>query len=142
MKLQPNDAFLYISVGNVYELKHDYTNAYNSYLEALRIYPDYTYNYVNIANTAYLLGDFASATEYYKRFLSNYPDNVEAQRKFGLLLYENKRPSKMLLAVYGKLYTDNPNGFKQFSNYGLALLKTNELDMAVDFLQKSCQEKS
>mgnify|MGYP003318693141 FL=1 len=53
VKLRPNDAFIYISMGNILQTIGDYENAYNSFKQAQTIYPEYKYNYLNLANVEY-----------------------------------------------------------------------------------------
>lgn len=136
IRLRSDDAFIYISIGNILQQKQDYQNAYNSYYQAMCIYPDYKYNYINLANMKYILGDTKEATEYYKKFISAYPDHVEARENLASLYMKEDKPQEAA-DEYAYLYTNNPNAFKNFSGYGLALLRTGDYTNAAEILKKA-----
>jgi tetratricopeptide (TPR) repeat protein len=63
IKLQPDDADVYNSRGNVYYKLGQFQSAIEDYNEVIRLKPDYVNAYYNLANAYYKLGQYERAVE-------------------------------------------------------------------------------
>ena len=137
-ELKPSDAFIYISMGSIYELKGDYKSALESYNKALTLFPEYKYNYLNIANAQYHLKDYKTAAETYSKFLETYSQHKEARESLAsaYLITGNAQKAS---AEYNKLYSADPNGFKEFENYGYALYSIKDYENSAKMLVKAVE---
>jgi len=137
-ELKPDDAFVYISIGNIYETQGKYKDALQAYEKALDIFPEYKYNYYHIANVQYQLGNYKNAIENYNTFLETYSQHSEARENlagsfFAIKDYENS------VKQYKKIYDRNPDSFKNFSEYGISLLNTNNPELSAEMLEKAIE---
>ena len=99
----PNDAFIYISMGNILQTIGDYENAYKAFNQAQVIYPEFKYNYLNMANIEYFRKNYKNAIEYYNAFLSSYPDHLEASENLANVYYLANQSDKSC-EIYSALY--------------------------------------
>ncbi len=136
IELKPDDAFVYISIGSIYENQGNYKEALKSYEKALDIYPEYKYNYFNIANVQYQLKDYNNAIKSYNTFLETYSQHSESRENLAASYYAVKDYDDAA-KQYKILYEKNPETFKSFSQYGLALLNDNNPEKAVEMLEKA-----
>lgn len=133
-QLKPDDAFIYISIGSILETQNNYKEALEAYQKAITLFPDYKYNYLNIANAQYHLKDYKSAIESYNKFLSVYSRHAEARESLAGAYLGNNMPEKAI-EQYRNLYAINPNDFKDYVNYGIALYQTKNYEKAVEILE-------
>lgn len=136
IELKPDDAFVYISIGSIYENQGNYKEALKAYEKALDIYPEYKYNYFNIANVQYQLHDYNGAIKSYNTFLDTYSQHTESRENLAASYYAVKDYDNAV-KQYKFLYDKNPDTFKDFSQYGLALLNNNEAEKAAEMLEKA-----
>lgn len=136
IELNPDDAFVYISIGSIYENQGNYKEALKAYEKALDIYPEYKYNYVNIANVQYQLRDYNGAIKSYNTFLETYSQHSESRENLAASYYAIKDYDDAV-KQYKLLYDKNPDTFKSFSQYGLALLNDNSPEKAAEMLEKA-----
>ena len=134
IRLRPNDAFIYISIGNILQTTGDYENAYNSYMQAMEIFPSYKYNYLNIANVLYAQNKFDKAAEYYNLFLAVYPNHAVAREYLATSYLKNGKFS-LANKAYAAAYKANPDGFREFANYGYSLFEEKQYANAVDMFK-------
>src|SRR5574344_1082050 len=80
--------------------------------------------------------DYKSAIDSYNKFLSVYSQHVEAREGLASAYLLNNQPDKSAIE-YEKIYNDNPNDFKDFVNYGLALFESKNYDKSVQMLEKA-----
>ena len=140
-EMKPNDAFIYISIGSIYESKGDFKNALAAYNKSMELFPDYKYNYLNIANAQVQLKEYKSAIESYNRFLDIYSQHIEAREGLAGAYLADNQPQKAS-EEYEAIYNSNPDDFKDFMNYGLALYEGKKYDKASTFLEKAVANDS
>lgn len=138
LQLRPNDAFVYISIGSIYENQGKYLEALQSYNKAMEIFPNYKYNYLNIANVQYQLRDYKTAIDSYNKFLSTYSQHWEARESLANS-YLADGNSQKAVNEYENLYSRNVSGFKDYSNYGLALFQIKNYEKASEILEKAVE---
>ena len=131
IELKPNDAFVYISVGSIYEIQGKYDEALSAYNRAMQLFPEYKYNYLNIANVLHQKKDYKAATETYNRFLEIYPNHWDARENLAEAYLAQNLPQKAVVE-YSKLYSKNSSNFKDYANFGIALVKTKNYSQAID----------
>ena len=136
--LNPDDAFIYVSIGNIYETQGKYEDALSAYSRALDIFPEYKYNYFNIANVQYQLKKYSDAIKNYNIFLETYSAHSEARENLAAS-YLAVKDYENALANYKIIYNKNPGNFKQYYQYGIALLNTNNASGAVEMLEKAIE---
>ena len=127
--LRPQDGFLYISLANLYMLQYDYKNALDCYQKASSLIGEYKYNLINIANAKSLLGDSKGAISAYEEFLGSYPNNLEAQVGIANIYLDEKKYDKSI-EYFALALRQNPGDFRDYPNYGLALLRNNDYEKA------------
>lgn len=137
-ELKPDDAFIYISIGSIYETQGKYNQALAAYKKAMQIFPEYKYNYLNIANAQYQLKDYKAATATYEKFLEIYPQHREARENIAASYLILDKPEKAV-AEYTTLYNRNSSTFKDYANYGIALVKTKDYTKGVEMLEKAIE---
>ena len=81
-------------------------------------------------------GDSQEAIKYYKTFLGYYPDNTEARENLAST-YLKIDKYQDAADEYATLYTKDPQGFVEYSNYGLALLRSGDYTNSVEMLKKA-----
>lgn len=138
LELRPSDAFVYISIGSIYENQGKYLEALQAYNKAMEIFPNYKYNYLNIANVQYQLRDYKSAIDSYNKFLSTYSQHWEARESLANSYLADGNCQKAV-NEYDNLYSRNVAGFKDFSNYGLALFQIKNYEKASEMLEKAVE---
>lgn len=138
IELKPDDAFVYISVGSIYETQGKYKEAIAAYNKAMQIFPEYKYNYLNIANVQYKMQDYKSAMTTYNRFLEIYPQHWEARESLAAVYLSQNMPEKAV-AEYTALYNKNTSNFKDYANYGIALVKTGDYSKGSEILEKAVE---
>lgn len=141
IELNPDDAFIYISIGSIYENQAKYKQALEAYSKALDIFPEYKYNYFNIGNVQYQLRNYKEAIKNYNSFLDTYSGHNEARENLAasyLAVKDYQNAQKQYQIIYDK----NPDGFKHFYEYGMAMLNTENPEKAIEFLEKSIEINS
>lgn len=138
IELKPDDAFVYISVGSIYETQGKYNEALAAYNKATEIFPEYKYNYLNIANVKYQMQDYKSASETYDKFLNIYPQHREARENIAAAYLMQNLPDKAV-NEYSVLYNKNSSVFKDYANYGIALVKTGDYTKGVEMLEQAIE---
>jgi len=140
-KMKPNDAFIYISIGSIYEAKGDFKNALESYNKSMDLFPDYKYNYLNIANAQVQLKDYKAAIQSYGRFLDIYSQHLEAREALASAYLADNQAEKAS-KEFETLYNQNPQEFKDYINYGLALYESKKYEKAANLLEKAVAKDS
>lgn len=138
INLKPDDAFVHISIGSIYENQGKYKEALASYNKALDIFPEYKYNYFNIGNAQYQLRQYNEAIKSYNAFLETYAQHSEARENLAasyLAVKDYKNASKQ----YKRIYDRNPEGFKNYSEYGITLLNSDNPESAAEMLEKAIE---
>ena len=138
IKINPDDAFIYISIGSIYENQGKYEEALSAYSKALDLFPEYKYNYFNLGNVNYQLHNYKEAIKDYNSFLETYSGHAEARENlassyFALKDYKNTE------SQYKIIYDKNPDGFKHYYEYGIALLNNDEVEKASKLLEKAIE---
>ena len=136
--INPDDAFIYISIGSIYESMGKYKDALTAYTKALDIFPEYKYNYFNIGNVQYQLKDYKNAINSYNSFLETYSGHAEARENLAAS-YLAVKDYKNAQAQYQMIYEKNPENFKNYYEYGIALLNNDDSEKAVEFLEKAIE---
>ncbi len=136
VKLRPNDAFIYISMGSILQTIGDYENAYNAFKQAQTIYPEYKYNYLNLANIEYFRKNYTSAIDNYNTFLNAYPDHMEANENLANVYSITNEHSKAC-DIYAALYKNTLRLLLNMKKYGLALFETKQYQAASGMLEKA-----
>lgn len=135
-QLKPSDAFIFISIGSIYENCGKYTPALEAYNKALEMFPEYKYIYLNIANVQYQLKNYKEAIENYNTFLATYNRHWEAREALANSYLSAGKPEEAV-AEYENLYSRNPSGFRDYTNYGLALFSVKDYSKASEILEKA-----
>ena len=138
LELKPDDAFVYISVGSIYETQGKYKEALAAYNKAIQIFPEYKYNYLNIANVQYKMQDYKTAVESYGKFLEIYPQHREARENIASAYLVLDMPEKAV-KEYTTLYNKNNSSFRDYANYGIALVKTGDYSKGSEILEKAVE---
>ena len=138
LELKPDDAFVYISVGSIYETQGKYQEALAAYNKSIQIFPEYKYNLLNIANVQYKMQDYKSAVQSYVRFLEIYPQHKEARENLAAAYLVMDMPEKAV-KEYTTLYNKNSSTFKDYANYGIALVKTGDYSKGSEILEKAVE---
>ncbi len=136
--LNPEDAFIYISIGNIYENRGKYNEALEAYNKALDIFPEYKYNYLNLGNVNYQLKNYKEAIKDYNLFLETYSGHAESRENLAdsyLAVKDYANAAKQYQQVYNK----NPESFKRYAQYGIALLNSDVPEKSVEILEKAIE---
>ncbi len=136
VELKPDDSFVYISIGSIYENQGKYKEALASYNKALDIFPEYKYNYFNIGNVQYQLRNYHEAIKNYNSFLETYSGHNDARENLAAS-YLAVKDYANAAKNYRQVYEKNPETFKNYSQYGLALLNTDNPQKASEMLEKA-----
>ena len=136
--LNPEDAFIYVSIGNIYETQSKYKDALAAYSRALDIFPEYKYNYFNVANIQYQLKNYKEAIKNYNIFLETYSAHGEARENLAAS-YLAIKDYENALTNYKYIYDKNPDKVKDYYQYGVALLNTDNSSQAVEMLEKAIE---
>ncbi len=140
-EMKPNDAFIYISIGSIYESKGDYKSALDAYNKSMELFPDYKYNYLNIANAKAQLKDFKGAIESYNTFLGIYSQHIDAREGLASAYLADGQPEKAA-KEFEAVYDSNPEEFKDYVNYGLALFDSKKYDKSASILEQAVAKDS
>ena len=120
-ELKPNDAFIYISLGNIYETQSKYQDALDAYNQATKLFPEYKYNYLNIANVQTQMKDYKDAISNYNLFLETYAQHAEARKSLANTYFVSGDYEKAA-AEYDTLYAKNPQNFPVAVNFAIFLV--------------------
>ena len=136
-----SDAFIFVSLGNIYQTLGDNENALMVYKKAMELCPEYKYNLVNLANVELAQKHYTEAEDYYNRFLTLYPDNDDARANLAESYYMNNKPEQAC-EIFAAMYEKNPTAFKEYAKYGSALFKIKKYDDAIPMLEKAVETDS
>lgn len=72
-------------------------------------------------------------------FLDTYPQHIESRENLAAS-YTATKDYTNASAQYKIIYEKNPDNFKNFAEYGIALLNTNESEKAVEMLERAIEK--
>ena len=123
---------------HIYETQGKYQEALAAYNKSIQIFPEYKYNFLNIANVQYKMQDYKSAVKSYSKFLEIYPQHKEARENLASAYLVLDMPEKAV-KEYTTLYNKNTSTFKDYANYGIALVKTGDYSKGSEILEKAVE---
>lgn len=94
LKLNPRQAGLYVSLGQLLRRQSRFLEAVAIFREALRLEEANTNAHMGLANALRQSGDLAGAEQAYRDLLQLKPESIEARIAYGLLLNELGRPDE------------------------------------------------
>ena len=120
----------WVNVGDVYQMKNDFTNALSCYEKALSIEPDFPKANQAIAVTLTKMGRHDEAKKYYERVLTLDPHNALAYNNLGLLA---DRAGELTIAkdYFLKALELKPHHAQAHNNLGMVYGKMGESDRAL-----------
>ena len=108
LKVQPNDAELLTSVGNLYYDAKQYSTAVDFYGRALKVHPADAAVRTDMATGYWYMGDADRALEQFNLALSYSPDNPNTLFNRGLVKWQGKKDSAGALADWQRLLAVDP----------------------------------
>jgi tetratricopeptide (TPR) repeat protein len=128
--LKPDDASVHINLGYTYQKKGDVDGAVAAYTRAVELDPDDRDTVLRIARMLYDNDREPESRFWFARAYELDPSDV-AMGKFLGALYIRAKDFESSVPIYESLVNEDPEDWRSWLNYGVALQKTDNLDEAL-----------
>lgn len=109
LKLDPNNADLLASIGNIYYDTQQYPTAIDFYQRALKVNPANTGVRTDMGTAYWYTGNADSAIAEFSKALTYEPNNPNTLFNLGIVKWQGKMDIKGAVAAWQKLLDTNPN---------------------------------
>lgn len=138
IELDPDQAGVYVDLGNTFCETSQYQNAVNCFKKAIELAPDYVDAYYNLGIAYKAMNSPDSSIEYYKKALALNPDDTEALLNLGSILSHFNKFDEAL-ASYRKILAINPKNTDACVNIGFLYMKMDEYDKSLEYYNKALE---
>ena len=140
IKIKPNFANTYYSIGNALKGKGDLDAAIQSYKQALTIKPDFAEACSNMGAALKDKGELDESIKSYKQALKINPGFAEVYYNMAIVLTD-KGELYAAIESYKQAIKIKPNYVEAYSNMGAALKDKGELDAAIEICKQAIKIK-
>jgi len=134
--INPNNAPIYLDLGNSQFCLQKYNDAIISFKKAINIKPDFSEVYNSLGNVFLKLKKLKEAEKNFNKALSINPNYIEALNNYGSLLDELKKFDNSI-ECFKKAISLNPNYYEAYNNLGIALKQISKYEEAQKIFEKS-----
>ena len=130
IKIDPNDARAYNSMGNVYGTTGNYDKAINYFNQAIKINKNYDSAYIGLGGVYYLMGDYDQAITYITKAILLNPNNKTNFQNRGNVYLQKKDYDNAILD-YNQVIQIDPNDIDAYNYRGNAYFLKGNYDQAI-----------
>jgi len=138
IELDPDQAGVYVDLGNVFCETSQFHNAANCFKKAIELAPDYTDAYYNLGIAYKAMGSPDLSIKNYKKALLLNPDDTEALLNLGNILSHFNKFDEALES-YRKILTIDPANTDACVNIGFLYMKMDECDKSLKYYNKALE---
>ncbi|HPS19910.1 MAG TPA: tetratricopeptide repeat protein [Candidatus Omnitrophota bacterium] len=138
LKFHPNNARLYLNLGNTYYEKDDHIKAIEQYQKAISINPKFDSAYGNIGSSYMALGDFAKAEQYLNTAIQIQPNFPIAHYNLGIIYSEKGDKTKAIEELKTSV-SQLPQFFQAWNMLGDIYLRSGNTQEARNAFSRSLQ---
>jgi len=131
-------ADIYTTLGEIYTIKNENTNAIEYYLKALELSPASPELNYKVGISFYQIGNIKKAVEHFNLVLQYAPDHADTYYMLGMILHNNNQ-IKPAINYYKKALELNLINDSIYFNLGSALCNENLYDESINYYEKALE---